>query len=114
MDVPLQVATALPPAPLRKGKEHKKNQPKMHIMALLSRLDVENNVCDSAQKESLSWNLKQVQAQHCGLHSAQHYGSWSVEQCLPTRELGGQGEAPEPWPRPAVPDSLTQGDSDKL
>lgn len=76
------VASALPPAPLRKGKEHKK-QPKTQIMALVSGLDVENNVCDSAQKESQSWNLKQVQAQLCGhmahgvLGSASPRGSWA-------------------------------------
>lgn len=54
----------------------------MQITALLSRLDVENNVCDSAGKESQRWNLKQVQAQHCGhmahevLGSASPRGSW--------------------------------------
>lgn len=79
----------------------------MQIMALLSGLDVENNVCDSAQKESQSWNLKQVQAQHCGykargvLGSACQRGSWM-----------GMGKCQSLVLE--VPDSLMQGDSDKL
>lgn len=53
--------------PSRKGEGTQKKQPRMQIMALLSGLDVENNVCDSAQKESQSWNLKQVQAEPVGI-----------------------------------------------